>query len=65
MSKTAHQLLAAFDSLPLPEQQQVAVEIRRRTAGTGELTEAALNELAADLFRGYDAEEAASGDRAR
>ena len=63
MSTTARELLAAFDSLPCLEQQQVAAEILRRTAGVGELPVAALEELAAELFRSYDAEEAASADR--
>ena len=62
MSTTAREVLAAFDSLPPPEQQQVAAEILRRTAGAGDLPEAALHELAAELFRSYDAEEAARAD---
>jgi hypothetical protein len=35
----------------------------RRYAGTGALPEAALDELAAELLRSYDAEEAARADR--
>lgn len=62
MTATARNLLAAFDALPPDEQQQVAAEILRRTAATGDLPEAALDELAAELFRGYDAEEAAHAD---
>ncbi|HEV3146084.1 MAG TPA: hypothetical protein VGZ47_19510 [Gemmataceae bacterium] len=46
-----------FDALPPDEQQQVVVEILRRTAPAGDLSEAAFDELAAELFRGYDAEE--------
>jgi hypothetical protein len=63
MSTSARQLLADFDSLPLPEQREVAAEILRRTCGTGDLPESALDELAAELFRSYDAEEAGSADR--
>jgi hypothetical protein len=63
MSSATRELLAAFDSLPAPEQREVAAEILRRTAGRGDLPEAALDELAAELFRSYDAEEAASADR--
>jgi hypothetical protein len=55
---TAENVLAAFGALPADEQQQVATEILRRTAGTGDLPEAALDELAAELFRAYEAEEA-------
>jgi hypothetical protein len=50
--------LAAFDALSLEEQQQVADEILRRTAAVDGLPQPALTELAAKLFRGYDAEEA-------
>jgi hypothetical protein len=59
MTEKARSLLAAFDALPPDEQQQVVVEILRRTAAAGDLPEAALDELTAELFRGYDAEEAA------
>jgi hypothetical protein len=59
MTTTARDVLTAFDALPPREQQQVAAEILRRSAGPGDLPEAALDELAAELFRGYDAEEAA------
>jgi hypothetical protein len=62
MTATAQKLLAAFDTLQPDEQQQVAAEILRRTAGAGDLPDTALDELAAELFRGYDAEEAARGD---
>jgi hypothetical protein len=56
-------LLADFDALPLDDQQQVAVEILRRTADAGNLPEMAPDELAAELFRAYDAEEAARAKR--
>lgn len=59
MSTSARELLASFEALPPAEQQQVAAEILRRSAGTEDLPEEALHELAAELFRGYDAEEAA------
>lgn len=61
MTTTAREVLAAFEALPPAEQQQVAAEIIRRSSGTGDLPEAALDELAAELFRSYDAEEAARG----
>ena len=59
MTATAQKLLAEFDALPPADRQQVAVEILRRTSEPGDLPEAALDELAAELFRAYDAEEAA------
>jgi hypothetical protein len=55
----AESVLTAFESLPPPERHKVAVEILRRSAGTDDLTEATLTELADDLFRSYDAEEVA------
>jgi hypothetical protein len=57
MTTSARDVLAAFDTLSPAEQQQVAVEILRRSAGAGELPDAAFDELAAELFRAYDAEE--------
>jgi hypothetical protein len=62
MTETARSLLTAFDALPPAEQQQVVVEILRRTAAADDLPETALDELAAELFRGYDAEEVAHAD---
>jgi hypothetical protein len=62
MTTAAQSLLTAFDALSPTEQQQVATEIMRRCAGTDDLPEAAMNELADDLFRAYDAEEAARAD---
>jgi hypothetical protein len=59
MTTAARDLLAAFEALPPAEQRQVATEILRRAAATAELPEAALHELAAELFRSYDAEEVA------
>jgi hypothetical protein len=59
---SARNLLAAFEALPPDDQRQVAVEILRRTAGAEDLPEAALHELADELFRSYDGEEAARAD---
>jgi hypothetical protein len=61
MSEAASDLLRAFDALPPAEQNQVAAEILRRWTPNGILPEAALDELAGELFRSYDAEEAARG----
>jgi hypothetical protein len=61
MTTAARDVLKAFEALAPAEQQQVAAEILRRTAPEGDLPEAALDELAAELFRGYEAEEAARG----
>jgi len=58
MTATARKLLADFDALPPDDQQQVVAEILRRTAEVGDLPETALDELAGELFHGYDAEEA-------
>jgi hypothetical protein len=57
MTATARKMLAAFDALPPGEQHQLATEILRRTAGAGDLPEAALDELADGLFRAYEAGE--------
>ena len=59
MTEAARGVLAAFEKLSPAEQQQVAAEVVRRSAASGDLSEAALHELADELFRGYDAEEAA------
>ena len=52
-------VVAAFNSLSLAEQREVVAEIVRGFEGAGELEESGLHELADELFRGYDAEEAA------
>ncbi|MGH7224471.1 MAG: CRISPR-associated endonuclease Cas2, partial [Gemmataceae bacterium] len=59
MTTAVQQLLNAFDSLPEADKHQTAVEILRRVSvfGEGDLPEAALDELAAELFRSCDAEE--------
>ena len=59
MTPTVDDLLRAFDAFPPAEQHRVAVEILRRWTPAEGLTDDALDELAAELFRGYDAEEAA------
>jgi hypothetical protein len=57
MSTDANNLLSAFDSLNPAEQQLVAAEILRRTAGSDELAGETLEGLAAEVFQIYDAEE--------
>jgi hypothetical protein len=64
MSTAAQELLKAFDALPAAEQQEVAMAILRRPEPTDDLPEAALHELADELFRSYDAEEAKSAPSA-
>jgi hypothetical protein len=59
MTSTAHEVLAGFDALSLADRRKVMAEILRRSAATDALSDAAFDELAAELFRGYDAEEAA------
>jgi hypothetical protein len=63
VSAGADNVLAAFNALAPEEQQQVAMEILRRSTATGELSDEAFDELAADLFRSYDAEESISAER--
>ncbi len=62
MTEAARQLLNAFEALPPVDQQEVAAEIVRRATPVGDVPEAAFDELADELFRSYDAEEAAHGD---
>jgi len=59
MTETVRDLLQAFDALPAAEQHLVVTEILRRCPVDQGLSDAALDELAADLFRSYDTEEAA------
>jgi hypothetical protein len=61
MTRAAQEVLKAFEALSPPEQQELAAEILRRTAPEGDLPDAGLDKLAADLFRRYDAEETARG----
>lgn len=57
MTETVRDLLRAFDALSPEEQKQMAAEILRRCIPDEGLSDAALDELATELFRGYDAEE--------
>lgn len=59
MTQAALELLMTFDALAPSDQEEVAAEILRRALPSGDLSEDALHELADELFRGYDAEEAA------
>jgi hypothetical protein len=61
MTKRAQKLLEAFTTLTPVEQQQVAAEMLRKATSNTELSHAALDELANELFGCYDAEEAALG----
>lgn len=60
MTLAAHNILEAFDALEPNEQQQVVVEILRRSTATGELGDDTFDEVAAEVFRAYDVEEAGS-----
>jgi hypothetical protein len=62
MTEAAREWLTAFDGLPPADQLEVMTELLRRSAGPPDLPEATLHELADDLFRSYDAEEAARAD---
>jgi hypothetical protein len=57
MTATARELLRAFEALDATEEQQVAVEILRRAAAVAEVSDEGFDALAAEIFRGYDAEE--------
>jgi len=59
VTTAARELVVAFDSLPPNEQREVAIEILRRAVPDEDLSEAAFHELAGEVFRMYDAEEAA------
>jgi hypothetical protein len=62
MTLAAQNILVAFDALDAEEQQRVAVEILRRSAGVEDLPDETFDELAADVFHVYDAEESTGGD---
>jgi hypothetical protein len=62
MTQAARELLRAFDALPAVDRQEVAAEILRRAGALEDMPEAALHEVADELFRSYDAEEAARAD---
>jgi hypothetical protein len=51
MTEVTRELPAVFDALSPMDQQQVTAEILRRAAGSGELPEVALHELADELCR--------------
>jgi hypothetical protein len=63
MTIAVQSLLETFDGLSDRERQEAAVEILRRvTSSEGELTDDALVDVADDLFRLLDSEEAADAD---
>lgn len=58
MSNRVRELIASFDALPEPDKRVAAAEILRRVPRTeGDLSAAALDELAEELFSALDAEE--------
>lgn len=57
MSTDASNILNAFDSLLPSDQMIVAAEILRRSVGDKELQADTFEELAAEVFHTYDAEE--------
>jgi len=60
MSTAAKELLAAFDALPAANREAVlAALLTRYQVGAGDLPDAALVELADELFAALDAEESA------
>jgi hypothetical protein len=61
MSDSVRDLLQVFDALPPSEQHEMAAEILRRCIPRNGIPDTALDELAAELFRGYDAEEDGGG----
>jgi len=58
MTEAARELLMTFDALGPADQDEVAAEIYRRASRSDDLAEDGLHELASELFRSYDAEEA-------
>jgi hypothetical protein len=65
MTTAVQQLLDSFDALPDAEKHQAIVEILRRWPGPmeGDVPEGALVELADEMFRNLDAEEAGRAPR--
>jgi hypothetical protein len=57
MSSAARELLVTFEALDPAERQEVAAEILRRAMGSGELDEAAYDELSRGIFNLYEKEE--------
>ncbi len=63
MTQAIREQLRAFAALFAAEQHDVAAAIVRRALPGDDLPEAALDQFADELFRRYDAEEAAGADR--
>ncbi len=65
MTAPVQQLLDSFDALPETDKHQAAVEILRRYVppAAGDVSEAALVDLADELFCALDAEEAGHAPR--
>jgi hypothetical protein len=64
MSDRVRDLIASFDALPEPDRREAVVEILRRVPRSGsDLSAAALDELADELFAALDDEEAARAGR--
>ena len=61
MSEAARALLEAFEALSPSDQKELTVEILRRAVPDKDTLEGDLLAAADELFRGYDAEEAARG----
>ena len=65
MNPAVQNLLNSFDALSLPEKQEAAVEIFRRVSSTseGDVSDAALVEIAEELFLALDSEETRNAKR--
>lgn len=65
MTKAVQQILESFDALPEQERHLLIAEILRRSspAGSGDVPESALVEIAEDLFRSMDTEEGNHANR--
>ena len=63
MTVAARKLLDAFEALAPPEKQEVAAEILRRSAGIEFVPDASLEEMAAEVFGVYEAEESTGAPR--
>ncbi len=62
MTEAARELLLTFDALSPTDRAEVTAAILRRAGSTEDFSEDAMHELACELFRSYDAEEAAHGE---
>ncbi len=58
MTTRARDLVDSFNALSPADKQQVAAEILRRSVSAKELPDEAFDQLAAEVFQSYDAEEA-------